>query len=99
MKIDMTTYKDRKERQIGMTTDRTSRPDKVLFFADPHFLFFNCRHTLHTLSSPTSHRSNQSLPKSAIFSTHIINYRLIEDIELIKNPYRNNGLLFSTIEF
>ncbi|OFY18941.1 MAG: hypothetical protein A2W98_01895 [Bacteroidetes bacterium GWF2_33_38] len=40
MKIDKTTYKDRKERLIGMTADHTSRPDKVLFFADPHFLFF-----------------------------------------------------------
>jgi hypothetical protein len=37
MKIDKTTYKDIKERIIGMTADHTSRPDKVLFFADPHF--------------------------------------------------------------
>jgi len=36
MKIDKTTNEDRKERLIGMTADRTSRPDKVLFFADPH---------------------------------------------------------------
>jgi len=41
MKIDKTTYKDRKERQIGLTAGHPSRPDKVLFFADPHFLFFN----------------------------------------------------------
>jgi len=40
MKIDKTTYKDRKENQIGMTADYTSQPDKALFFADPHFLFF-----------------------------------------------------------
>ncbi len=40
MKIDKTTYKDRKERRLGMTADHTSRPDKVLFFADTHFLFF-----------------------------------------------------------
>jgi hypothetical protein len=40
MKIDKTTYKDRKERIIGMIADYTNRPDKVLFFADPHFLFF-----------------------------------------------------------
>ena len=65
MKIDKTTYKDRKETQIGMTTDHTSRPDKVLFFADTHFLF-KSRPTLHTLSSPTSRHTNQSLPKSAI---------------------------------
>ena len=41
MKIDKTTYKDKGEIQIGLTADHTSRPDKVLFFADPHFLFFN----------------------------------------------------------
>lgn len=41
MKIDETTYKDRNERLIGMTANHTSQPDKVLFFADPHFLFFN----------------------------------------------------------
>ncbi|HQG18552.1 MAG TPA: TetR/AcrR family transcriptional regulator [Tenuifilaceae bacterium] len=39
MKIDKTTYEYRKERPIGMTADHTSRPDKVLFFADLHFLF------------------------------------------------------------
>lgn len=49
MKIDKTTYNDRKERQIGMTADHTSRPDKVLFFADPHFLFLKSHHTNGTL--------------------------------------------------
>ncbi len=39
MKIDKTTYKDRKERQIGMTADHTSQPDKVLFFVEQLFLF------------------------------------------------------------
>ncbi len=66
MKIDKTTYKDSKERQIGMTADHTSRPDKVLFFADPHFLFFKSRPTLHTLASRTSRHTDQNLPKSAI---------------------------------
>jgi hypothetical protein len=75
MKIDKTTYKDRKERQIAMTADHTSRPDKVLFFADPHFLFFKSRPTLHTLSSRMSRHTNQSLPKSAILPT--LPYRLI----------------------
>jgi hypothetical protein len=65
MKIDKTTYKETKERQIGLTADHTSRPDKVLFFADPHFLF-KSRPALHTLSSHTSRLTNQSLPKSAI---------------------------------
>ncbi len=48
MKIDKMIYKGRKERQIGMTADHTSRPDKVLFFANPHFLFLradpHCTH-------------------------------------------------------
>lgn len=69
MKIDMTTYKDRKEIPIGMTADHTSRPDKVLFFADTHFLFFKSRLTLHTLASRTSRNTDQNLPKSAILQT------------------------------
>ena len=48
MKIEKKTYKDRKERPNGMTADHTSRPDKVLFFADTHFLF-KSRHTIGTL--------------------------------------------------
>jgi hypothetical protein len=48
MEIDKTTYKDRKENQTGMTADHTSRPDKVLFFSDTHFLFFKSRpHIAH----------------------------------------------------
>lgn len=70
MKIDKTTYKVRKERIIGMTADHTSRHYKVLFFADPHFLFFKSRPTLHTLASRTSRRTDQNLPKSAIQPTH-----------------------------
>ena len=66
MKIDKTTYKDKEENQNGMTADHTSRPDKVLFFADPHFLFFKSRPTLHTLASRTSRPADQNLPKSAI---------------------------------
>ena len=69
MKIDKTTYKDKEENQIGMTADHTSRPDKVLFFADPHFLFFKSRPTLHTLASRTSRHTDQNLPKSAILPT------------------------------
>ena len=71
MKIDRTTYIDKTEKQIGMTADHTSRPDKVIFFADPHFLFFKSRPTLHTLASRTCRHSNQNLPKSAIFPTLI----------------------------
>lgn len=69
MKIDKTTYKDNEENQIGLTADHTSQPDKVLFFADPHFLFFKSRPTLHTLASRTRRNTNQNLPKSAILST------------------------------
>ena len=70
MKIDKTTYKDRKERLIGMIADHTSLPDKVLFFADPHFLFFKSRPTLHTLASRTSRHTYQNLPKIAILPSH-----------------------------
>ncbi|OFX32220.1 MAG: hypothetical protein A2X08_08320 [Bacteroidetes bacterium GWA2_32_17] len=69
MKLDSKTYFDREEELIGMTADHTSQPNKVLFFTDSHFLFFNCRTTLHTLLSPTKRPSNQSLPKSAILPT------------------------------
>ena len=69
MKIDKTTYKDKEENQNGMTAYHTSRPDKVLFFADPHFLFFKSRPTLHTLASHTSRHADQNLPKSAIMPT------------------------------
>jgi len=72
MKIDKTTYLDRKENQFGMTADHTSRPYKVLFFADTHFLFFKSRPTLHTLASRTNRHANQNLPKSAIFPNTLI---------------------------
>lgn len=80
MKIDKTTYTDRKENQTGMPADHTSRPDKVLFFSDTHFLFFKSRPTLHTLASRTSRHTNQNLSKITILPTHeskfdrIINY-------------------------
>ncbi len=69
MKIDKTTYKDKEENQNGLTADHTSQPDKVLLFADPHFLIFKSRHTLYTLASSTSRHTNQNLPKSAILLT------------------------------
>lgn len=50
MKIDKTTYKDRKERQIGKAANHICQSDKVLFFADPHFLFFKSQPTFGTLS-------------------------------------------------
>jgi hypothetical protein len=68
MKINKTTYKDKEENQNGMTADQTCRPDKVLFFADPNFLFFKNLPTLHTLASRTSQHSEQNLPKSSILT-------------------------------
>ena len=61
MKIDKRTYKDKEENQNGMTADHTSRPDKVLFFADTHFLFFNSRHTHGTL--PFARHTSQRFAK------------------------------------
>lgn len=71
MKIDKTTYKDKEENQIGMTADHTSRPDKVLFFADPHFLFFASPQMAH-LQNRTSQHINPVLQKSHFFH-HSIN--------------------------
>jgi hypothetical protein len=39
MKPDITDNNNIEKRQIGKTADHTSQPDKVLFFANPHFLF------------------------------------------------------------
>jgi len=72
MKKDKTTYKDRKVRLNGLTADHTSRLDKVLFFADPHFLFFKSRPTLHTLASRTCRPTDQNLPMSAILAFSLI---------------------------
>lgn len=58
MKIDKATYEDREERQNGMTAEYICPPNKVLFFADPHFLFFKSRFT------------NHKLPLSAILKAH-----------------------------
>ena len=60
MKIDKTTYKDRKETQIGMIADHASRPDKVLFFADTH-----CTHWQVARADPqtkTSQRVQFAVP-------------------------------------
>ncbi|MDC0956595.1 hypothetical protein OAS44_01845 [Flavobacteriaceae bacterium] len=62
MKIDKTTYKDKEENNIGMTADHTSQPDKVLFFADPHFLFF--KESTHIAHIGKSHKPTRK-PKLA----------------------------------
>lgn len=61
MKIDKTTYKDRKERQIGRTAYHTNQPGKVLFFANPLFLFLKSRHTFGTM--PFARHTDQRLAK------------------------------------
>jgi len=71
MKIDKTTNLDRKENQFGMTADHASRPDKVLFFAYPHFLFFASPQMAH-LQNRTSQHINPVLQKSHFFH-HSIN--------------------------
>lgn len=57
----MTIYIDREMRQIGMTADHTSQPDKVLFFTDTHFLFFKSHHTNGTL--PFARHTSQRFAK------------------------------------
>lgn len=70
MKNDKTANIDRQLRQIVLTDDRTSRPEKVLFFADPHFLFFKSRpHLAHCLLPDTQANASQK-SKSQIFPTH-----------------------------
>jgi len=73
MKIDKTTYKDKEENQIGLTANHPSRPDKVLFFADPHFLFFNfmaaAQNTLlffSIASKPTRKKMKECFPQRFI---------------------------------
>lgn len=67
MKIDKTTYKDIEENQNGMTADHTSRPDKVLFFADPHFLFFASPQMAH-LQNRTSPTLSPNFAKEPFFA-------------------------------
>lgn len=78
MQIDKTTYNDRKERQIGMTADHTSRPVKVLFFADPHFLFFNfmaAAQVAHFVL-PLTHKPDKRQNKKSHFSQRFIRSNL-----------------------
>ena len=75
MKIDKTTYKDRKETQIGLTADPTSRPDKVLFFCRHSFFVFKSQHTFGTLpfARHTSPRfAKVKEPKLPSFDKNII---------------------------
>ena len=66
MKIDKASYKDRKERRIGMTSDRTSQPDKVFFCRLTFFVFYpHCTHwqvTQATTQTKTCQRVQFCLP-------------------------------------
>ena len=76
MKIDKTTYKDKEENQNGMAADHTSRPDKVLFFADTHFLFFNflaAAQVAHFVL-PQPHKPTQRQNKKSHFSQRFISF-------------------------
>ena len=78
MKIDKTTYRDKEENQIGMTAYHTSQPDKVLFFADPHFLFFASPQMAH-LQNRASQHINPVLQKSHFFpSQYKLNIKNVE---------------------
>jgi len=102
MKIDKTTYKDRKDRQIGMTADHTSRPDKVLFFPDPHFLFFrNPAHSNHILFCPHAIAKEQSKQKEValssplrIITSMIILLILFNSCSVTKNIYSIEKISF-----
>jgi hypothetical protein len=77
MKIDKRKYKDRKERQIGLTADRTSQTDKVLFFADPHFLFSRADPQFaHCLLPDTQAHTSQN-SKSQFLPTHSLKVNII----------------------
>lgn len=69
MKIDKITYKDRKKRLNGMTAENTGQPQKVLFFADTHFLFLRPRTQMaHCLLHET--QVNASQKKSNLANTN-----------------------------
>jgi len=88
MKIEKTTYIDRKERKIGMTADHTNLPDKVLFFVDPHFLFLKSTTQMaHCLLPDT--QANASQKSNSRFPHHTKRVNLqIQTLKL--NSYGNN---------
>ena len=65
MNIAKSTYKDKEENQIGLTADHTNRPDKVLFFADPHFVF--CQPTNGTFAKPHKPTHQSCFAKEPFF--------------------------------
>ena len=88
MKIDKTTYKDKEENQIGLTANHTSQPDKVLFFADPHFLFFKPDPQMaHCLLPDTQAIASQKSKSHFSLRTKRVNLQ-IQTLKL--NSYGNN---------
>ena len=102
MEIDKTTNKDRNEIQIGMTTSPNSRHNKVLFFADPYFLFFRKpTHSNHTLFCPHVIPKKQSKRKEValsnplkIFTSMIILLFLFNSCSVTKNIYSIEKISF-----
>jgi len=68
MKIDKATCEDIEERQNGITADNTSRPDKVLFFTERHFLLVNSYHPIYKSVSEKTRCMGQTLIKSKILA-------------------------------
>lgn len=80
MKIDKTTYKDRREKQIGMIAVQTYQPNKFYFFLFPIFLH-NSSCTKHThifcdLSKPPQRTKKQCVPKQFVKTeSYICDYK------------------------
>ncbi|MFM7683775.1 MAG: hypothetical protein ACKO7P_13700 [Bacteroidota bacterium] len=88
MKIDKTTYKDKEENQIGMTADHTSQSDKVLFFAEPHFLFLTSTTQMaHCLLPYTQATASQKSKSHFFFRKKRVNLQ-IQTLKL--NSYGDN---------
>jgi hypothetical protein len=88
MKTDKTTYKDKEENQIGLTAYHTSQPDKVLFFAYPHFLFLkSITQMAHCLLPDTQANASQKSKSHFFLRTKRVNLQ-IQTLKL--NIYGNN---------
>lgn len=88
MKIDKTTYKDKEENQKGMTADHASRPNEVLFFALPHFLFLKSTTQMaHCLLPDTQATASQKSKSHFYLRTKRVNLQ-IQTLKL--NSYGNN---------
>jgi len=88
MKIDNTTYREKEENQNGLTAYHTSQPDKVLFFAYPHFLFLkSITQMAHCLLLDTQANASQKSKSHFFLRTKRVNLQ-IQTLKL--NSYGNN---------